>query len=95
MVPLLARVYPNGTADVNQFQAAGGPGFVIRELLDAGLMHDSQRHGRRADCAPTRANPVWMNEGKLVLARFPDRHCRPRPVRGAWRRRALQQPAAA
>jgi len=37
--PLLARVYPNGTADVNQFQAAGGPGFVIRELLDAGFMH--------------------------------------------------------
>jgi phosphogluconate dehydratase len=39
-VPLLARVYPNGSADVNQFQAAGGPGFVIRELLDAGLMHE-------------------------------------------------------
>ena len=39
VVPLLARVYPNGSADVNQFQAAGGPGFVIRELLDAGFMH--------------------------------------------------------
>ncbi|WP_394754907.1 phosphogluconate dehydratase [Rhodoferax sp.] len=39
VVPLLSRVYPNGAADVNQFQAAGGPGFVIRELLDAGLMH--------------------------------------------------------
>ncbi|WP_406625786.1 phosphogluconate dehydratase [Acidovorax sp. SDU_ACID1] len=39
VVPLLARVYPNGNADVNQFQAAGGPGYVIRELLDAGLMH--------------------------------------------------------
>jgi phosphogluconate dehydratase len=38
-VPLLARVYPNGSADVNQFQAAGGPGYVIRELLDAGFMH--------------------------------------------------------
>ena len=38
--PLLARVYPNGQADVNQFQAAGGPGFVLRELMDAGLMHD-------------------------------------------------------
>jgi phosphogluconate dehydratase len=38
--PLLARVYPNGEADVNQFQAAGGPGFVLRELMDAGLMHD-------------------------------------------------------
>ena len=38
-VPLLARVYPNGSADVNQFQAAGGPGFVLRELLDAGYLH--------------------------------------------------------
>lgn len=36
--PLLANVYPNGKADVNQFQAAGGPGFVIRELIDCGLM---------------------------------------------------------
>jgi phosphogluconate dehydratase len=39
VVPLLSRVYPNGSADVNQFQAAGGPAYVIRELLDAGLMH--------------------------------------------------------
>ena len=39
-VPLLARVYPNGSADVNHFHAAGGMGFVIRELLDAGLLHD-------------------------------------------------------
>jgi phosphogluconate dehydratase len=38
-VPLLARVYPNGSADVNQFQAAGGPGFVLRELLGSGCMH--------------------------------------------------------
>ncbi len=38
-VPLLARVYPNGDADVNQFQAAGGPGFVLRELLDSGTLH--------------------------------------------------------
>jgi phosphogluconate dehydratase len=39
VVPLLARVYPNGAADVNQFQDAGGPGFVIRELVDHGCMH--------------------------------------------------------
>ena len=39
VVPLLSRVYPNGSADVNQFQAAGGPGFVIKELIGAGLMH--------------------------------------------------------
>lgn len=39
VTPLLARVYPNGQADVNQFQAAGGPGWVIRELLAGGWMH--------------------------------------------------------
>ena len=39
LVPLLARVYPNGDADVNDFQAAGGPGFVLRELLSAGCLH--------------------------------------------------------
>jgi len=36
--PLLASVYPNGKADVNEFQTAGGPAFVIRELIDAGYM---------------------------------------------------------
>jgi phosphogluconate dehydratase len=38
--PLLARIYPNGSADVNQFEAAGGLGFVIQQLLDAGLLHE-------------------------------------------------------
>jgi phosphogluconate dehydratase len=39
-VPLLARVYPNGIADVNHFHAAGGMGFLIRELLDGGFLHE-------------------------------------------------------
>ena len=39
VVPLIARVYPNGSADVNQFEDAGGMPYVIRELLSAGLMH--------------------------------------------------------
>ncbi len=39
VTPLVARIYPNGSADVNHFHAAGGTGFVIRELLDAGLLH--------------------------------------------------------
>ena len=50
--PLLARVYPNGAADVNQFQAAGGPGYVIRELLESGGMHAdaaTMSHGGMAD----------------------------------------------
>ena len=39
VAPMLARVYPNGADDVNHFQAAGGLGFVVRELLDAGLIY--------------------------------------------------------
>jgi phosphogluconate dehydratase len=39
VVPLLARIYPNGKADVNHFQAAGGMGFLTRELLKGGLLH--------------------------------------------------------
>ncbi|QKK16600.1 phosphogluconate dehydratase [Rhizobium indicum] len=52
VVPLLARVYPNGLADVNHFQAAGGMGFLIKELLKHGLVHDDVRtvfgHGLQA-----------------------------------------------
>ncbi|MBS0361936.1 MAG: dihydroxy-acid dehydratase, partial [Proteobacteria bacterium] len=40
VTPLIARVYPNGSEDVNAFQAAGGMAFVIRQLLDAGLAHE-------------------------------------------------------
>ena len=43
VVPLLARVYPNGLADVNHFHAAGGLGFLIAQLLDAGLLHAEVR----------------------------------------------------
>ena len=43
VVPLIARVYPNGLADVNHFHAAGGLGFAIAELLDAGLLHGDVR----------------------------------------------------
>ncbi|GAA3217333.1 phosphogluconate dehydratase [Actinocorallia longicatena] len=40
VTPLLTRIYPNGSADVNHFHAAGGTGFLISELLDAGLLHE-------------------------------------------------------
>jgi phosphogluconate dehydratase len=43
VTPLLCHIYPNGKADVNHFQAAGGTGFVIRELLEAGLLHRDVR----------------------------------------------------
>ncbi len=41
VTPLIARVYPNGTEDVNAFHAAGGMAFVVRQLLDAGLAHEN------------------------------------------------------
>jgi phosphogluconate dehydratase len=40
VTPLLARIYPNGVADINHFQAAGGCGFLFRELIEAGLIHE-------------------------------------------------------
>ncbi|MCF6369579.1 phosphogluconate dehydratase [Rhizobium halophilum] len=43
VVPLIARVYPNGLADVNHFHAAGGMGFLIKQLLKGGLLHDDVR----------------------------------------------------
>ncbi|GAB5412998.1 MAG: phosphogluconate dehydratase [Congregibacter sp.] len=43
VVPLLARVYPNGQADINHFHAAGGTSFLFRELMNAGLMHADAR----------------------------------------------------
>lgn len=60
-VPLLARVYPNGAGDVNHFHAAGGIGFVARELLGAGLLHGDVLTvgGTMADYA---AEPVLVNE---------------------------------
>lgn len=65
-VPLLARVYPNGEADVNRFAAAGGTAFVFRELLDAGLMHDIPTlvpGGMRAYCDEPR-----LQDGRLTYA---------------------------
>ncbi len=54
IIPTLCKIYPNGSADVNHFHAAGGCGFVIRELLDAGLLHEEVEtilgHGLRAHC---------------------------------------------
>ncbi len=43
VVPLLTQIYPNGPADVNHFHAAGGMGFLIGQLLDAGLLHAQVR----------------------------------------------------
>jgi len=66
VVPLLARVYPNGAADVNQFQTAGGPGFVIRELLAGGFMHSDVMSVRPEGIATATQKPARNEQGGLV-----------------------------
>ncbi|MDZ4348701.1 MAG: phosphogluconate dehydratase [Xanthomonadaceae bacterium] len=62
--PLLTRIYPNGSADVNHFHAAGGLGLVIRELIDAGLLHPDIRcvHG---GSLRDQAREPWLDGSRL------------------------------
>jgi len=67
ITPLLAHIYPNGKADVNQFEAAGGLPLVMRELLDAGLLHADLpgiAEGRSGMRAWTHA--PWLDQGQLA-----------------------------
>jgi phosphogluconate dehydratase len=66
VVPLLSRVYPNGSADVNQFQAAGGPGFIIRELLDGGFMHADVLTDRAGGLREYTGIPRATEDGRLA-----------------------------
>ncbi len=70
VVPLLARVYPNGSADVNQFQAAGGPGFVLRELMAAGLMH-ADAHAVAEGGMPRYAEVPHLDTGRVRWSALP------------------------
>ena len=71
VVPLIARVYPNGSADVNHFHAAGGCGFVIRTLLEAGFLHRDVNTvmGRGLDHY---AREPFLNEGRLEWRDSPE-----------------------
>jgi phosphogluconate dehydratase len=71
VIPLLSRVYPNGSADVNQFQAAGGPGFVLRELLKAGLAHADVATVAERGMAAYAEIPS-LDEGRLKWTPLPD-----------------------
>jgi phosphogluconate dehydratase len=74
-VPLLARVYPNGEADVNGYTEVGGNAFVFRELLDAGLMHDDiptvVPGGMRAYADTPMLDGGVSDEGRLAYAPAP------------------------
>jgi phosphogluconate dehydratase len=65
VVPLLARIYPNGSADINQFHAAGGVGYLMRELLGAGLLHADVRTVNGDGLARCLEEP-WLDEGRLA-----------------------------
>jgi phosphogluconate dehydratase len=65
VVPLLAKVYPNGSADVNHFHAAGGCGFVIRELIAAGLLHADAKTVA-GGTLETQAREPFLDNGSLA-----------------------------
>jgi phosphogluconate dehydratase len=70
VVPLLARIYPNGGADVNHFHAAGGMGFLINELLGAGLMHEDVQTISGAGLRASALEP-WLSPGCLAWREAP------------------------
>ncbi|MGH8290371.1 MAG: phosphogluconate dehydratase [Steroidobacteraceae bacterium] len=70
VVPLLARIYPNGSADVNHFHAAGGMGFLIGELLRAGLMHEDVQTISGPALGASALEP-WLSPGGLAWREAP------------------------
>ncbi|MFC4863271.1 phosphogluconate dehydratase [Pseudomonas sp. MAHUQ-62] len=65
VVPTLAHVYPNGKADINHFHAAGGVAFLVRELLDAGLLHEDVNTVMGRGLRQYTQEP-FLEDGKLV-----------------------------
>jgi phosphogluconate dehydratase len=70
VVPLLTRIYPNGSADVNRFHAAGGMAFLVRELLEAGLLHGDTRTVVGAGLDAYAREP-WLQDGLLAWREAP------------------------
>ena len=70
VVPTLSHVYPNGKADINHFQAAGGMAFLIRQLLDAGLLHDDVNTVAGPGLRRYTQEP-FLDNGKLVWREGP------------------------
>ncbi|MDO9249204.1 MAG: dihydroxy-acid dehydratase, partial [Phenylobacterium sp.] len=70
VTPLMARVYPNGSEDVNAFHAAGGMAYVVRELLDAGLAHEDVVTVAGEGLRRYQQEP-FLQDGKLVWREGP------------------------
>lgn len=81
IVPLLARIYPNGSADVNHFHAAGGAAWVIRELLGAGLAHENVRTVMGTGLQAYTHEPRW-HEGVLGWQPIPEHSGNSQVLRG-------------
>lgn len=71
MVPTLARIYPNGQADINHFQAAGGMSFLIRQLLDGGLLHEDVQTVAGPGLRRYTREP-FLEDGRLVWREGPE-----------------------
>ena len=71
VVPLLARVYPNGSADVNHFHAAGGMGFLMRELMNNGLLHTDVATVMGQGLQAYTQEP-WLDQGVLAWREVPN-----------------------
>ncbi|GAB2573623.1 phosphogluconate dehydratase [Dyella jejuensis] len=83
VVPLLARVYPNGYADVNQFHDAGGMAFLIDQLLSAGLLHGDARTIAGTDLSGYASLPALDESGRLSWTPVPKESGNRGVLRGA------------
>lgn len=80
-VPLLARIYPNGPADINDFERAGGTGFVLRELLALGLLHPEVVTVNHGGIAAQTARPR-LDADRLTFVAPSSENADPEVVRG-------------
>jgi phosphogluconate dehydratase len=80
VVPLLTRIYPNGSADVNHFTAAGGTGYLIGQLLEAGLLHPDARTVTGGPLADHAKEP-YLEDGELKYRDAPPQSLDPAVLR--------------
>ena len=85
VTPLLTRIYPNGKADVNHFQAAGGMSLLIRALFDHGLLHADARTVWGESLADYVVEPMLASEGGVAWRDAPQRSGDESVLRGADR----------